>query len=401
MSRRNLERISLRSVCICLVLSCFVTGCTSCSKSAAPSGGEALTVPTSAGFRVELGPREVLLADGALGFHYFPDEAISILRREPELQLLLTAGDSSYLVEGHDLQHLERATQVLEPGPSGAFDNGYAGISGAYRHSDGRLYAFYHAEDHTDELPRQSLFYSGWYGSMGVALSTDEGHSFNKLGPALTSTKPDLNTIQGESTWGVAAPSVVLDKTGKHLFAYYGEHSPGKGRRGIVIAMARADVSTDAPTPDRWKKYYEGSFEEPGLAGRDTAILEIEPRDEAAYLQPHVVYSKEHDRYIMVLNVAWWHETFGDAKQTRSGIYVAFSEDGIEWSNPEPLLIDHSLPDFGKSLSWQATILWDKGESTEGWLAYSYSDSWGPGYGLGTPHSMVGRRIRFDPEPAQ
>jgi len=354
------------------------------------------TIETTVGVTLKLGPRQVLLADGALGLHYFPDEAIALLDRGPPLRLLVSAGDSSYLVEGRDFANLEHAVRVLGPGPKGSFDNGYAGTAGAYRDPKGKLYAFYHAEDHNQELPRQAWYYSGWYGSMGVAVSLDGGRSFRKLGPALMSAKPDLNTLEGESTWGVAAPSVVLDRSGNYLLAYYTEHSPGSGNRGVTIGMARADISRGEPVPGNWHKYYEGRFEEPGLGGRDTAILEIEPRDEAAYLQPHVVFSSDLDRYVMVLNVAWWRETFEETELSRSGIYVAFSEDSIAWSTPEPILIEHSLPAFGQPLAWQATIIWDEGSSTEGWLVYAYSERWGPGYFLGTPHHMVGRRIEFE-----
>ena len=74
----------------------------------------------------------------------------------------------------------------------------------------------------------------------------------------------------------------------------------------------------------------------------------------------------------------------------------AFSDDGIAWSEPEPLLIEHSLPAMGRPVAWQATILWDEDSSREGWLVYAYSKRWGPGYFLGTPHHMVGRRIGFE-----
>ncbi len=378
------------------LLLCFLgMGCSSASDERDRSTGGAKTVRTTAGVTVHLGPREVLLADNALGLRYFPDEAIALLDRGPPMRLLVSAGDSSYLVEGRDLENLEHASRVLTPGPEGTFDNGYAGTAGAYRDPSGKLYTFYHAEDHNEELPRQAWYYSGWYGSMGVAVSLDAGRSFRKLGPALRSAKPDLDALAGESTWGVAAPSVVVDRTGTYLFAYYTEHSPGSENRGVTIGMARSDISTGEPVPGRWQKYYDGNFGEPGLGGRDTAILEIEPRDEAAYLQPHVVFSAELDRYVMIVNVAWWRETWDNADLSRSGIYIAFSEDGIAWSTPEPLLIEHSLPAFGRSLAWQATIIWDEFSSTEGWLIYAYSESWGPGYFLGTPHYMVGRQIGF------
>lgn len=370
-------------------------GCSGADPDFAP-GGEALRVE-AAGVRVDLGPRQTLLESGALGLKYFPDEAVAIVGRSPTLRLLISAGDSSYVVEGLDITRLESSNLVLEPGAKGDFDSGYAGTSGVYRNAEGHLFAFYHAENHTDELPRQSWFYSGWYGAVGVAVSEDDGLTFRKLGPILMSVKPNPSEVGGESTWGVAAPGIVLDRSGDYLLAYYGEHSPGKGRRGINICMARADVSAGAPLPGRWMKYYEGRFEEPGISGRDTPILTAVDPIESALMQPHVVFSEAFDRYIMILSVAWWRETWGDAEQTRSGIHIAFSDDGIEWTDPVPLIIDHTLPALGKSISWQATILWDEGSSSEGWLVYSYSENWGPGGLLGTPHHMVGRRIALAP----
>ena len=95
--------------------------------------GEPRTIRAGEGIVVELGPREVLLGNGSLGLHYFPDESVALLERHPRLRLIVVAAETSYLVEGTDLRHLELATPVLGPGPPGSFDNGYAGIGGVYR----------------------------------------------------------------------------------------------------------------------------------------------------------------------------------------------------------------------------------------------------------------------------
>ena len=143
-----------------LVLCLLAAGCSYAPDSRARLTGEAKTVETAAGVTVRLGARQVLLADGALGLHYFPDETVALLERGPPIRLLVSAGDSSYLLEGTDLTNLQRASRVLVPGPAKSFDNGYAGTAGAYRDPDGRVFVFYHAEDHSEELPRQSPSYS-------------------------------------------------------------------------------------------------------------------------------------------------------------------------------------------------------------------------------------------------
>ncbi|MGH7820565.1 MAG: hypothetical protein ACREQ9_12390 [Candidatus Binatia bacterium] len=59
------------------------------------------------------------------------------------------------------------------------------------------------------------------------------------------------------------------------------------------------------------------------------------------------------------------------------------------------IVTDHSLPVVGKSLSWEATILWDRDSTSRGWLVYGYSECWGAPEQGGSPHYMVGRRIEL------
>jgi len=345
---------------------------------------------------VELGPREALLGNDALGLRYFPDESVVLLERHPRLRLIVVAANTSYLVEGSNLRNLEHATPVLGPGPPGSFDNGYAGIGGVYRRDDGALYAFYHAEDQED-MPSLPSHAPGFYASIGAAVSSDAGSTWEKLGPVITSAKPKSWSVRpNQGDKGAAVPSVVLDRDGTHLLAYYTEHS-GVDGRGPPICVARADLREGPPVPGRWRKYHAGRFDEPGLGGLDTPIL---PPTAG---QPHVVFSQTLDRFVMAMIGVWWREMHEDDTSARqplavplehSGIYIAFSRDGIAWSEPEPLFVDYSLPRLGKSLSWTPTLLWDEGSSTEGWLVYAHSPRWGHRFGE-QPHFMVGRRVRL------
>ena len=50
--------------------------------------------------------------------------------------------------------------------------------------------------------------------------------------------------------------------------------------------------------------------------------------------------------------------------------------------------MDFGVAQPGLSVSWQASVLWDAGSDTDGWLVYGYTPS------FGTPgHYLVGRRL--------
>jgi hypothetical protein len=73
---------------------------------------------------------------------------------------------------------------------------------------------------------------------------------------------------------------------------------------------------------------------------------------------------------------------------TTSGIYAAWSSDGVSWSALSRVIADQAVPQNGESLSWEASVLWDDDSGRTGWLVYGYTPSWGT-----TPHYLVGRRL--------
>ena len=357
---------------------------------------------------LEVGPQVKLLGDLELGITVFPDMAIAVMQQTPTLRLLLAATEegnpkhSSYLLEGAWFENLTSATKVLEVGASGEFDSGYAGISGAYKHSDGTWYAFYHGEDRENMPPIPIGGLEGYYGTIGAASSTDDGRTWEKLGPIITSNKPKgWTAYDGQFDSGAGIPGFVVSKNGDYLYAYYYEMSRVDGR-GAQTCLARSRISDGPPLPGTWEKYYNGTFGEPGLGGKDTPVMSGTVFAEDGFaLGAHPVYSKELDKYIMVVNIGFASELdFLGGKLSQSGIYFSFSDDAISWAKPEPLIIDHAVPQYGRSLSWEATIVWDEGSSTNGWLIYAYTPAWGAdrysGYSLSY---MVGRRVTASSSP--
>jgi hypothetical protein len=234
----------------------------------------------------------------------------------------------------------------------------------------------------------------GFYASVGAAVSSDDGASWTKLGPVLTSSLDKDWPSSGEPRsydQGVCGPGAVVDRNGRYLLLYYTDNSRLDGR-SVQISVARADLRQGPPVPEAFKKYYWGKFSEPGLRGRESPI----PARKAYQLNPvrsygHPVWSEFLERYVMVLNVAWWDPLLDDLSRDKSGIFVAFSEDGIYWSEPRPLVQDYCYFVNGRSFSYMGSILFDDATGKSGWLVYGHSDAWGD-----PTHFLVGQRIAFE-----
>lgn len=369
----------------CLALSCTSPAIREVPKADPTAPGASII--TADDISIVLSRQVTILDYNALGLRYFPDTAVTVLRRSPTFQMLLTAGTSSFLVEGNDLMRLTRAREVLTPGSSGSFDNGYAGISGAARVND-RLYAIYSAEDH-EGLPKiRDTPIPGYYGSIALAESKDEGQTWSKLGRIITSAYPkNSGLLFGKAVQGVGEPGLVVESTGHYLYLYYTQH-----HRRRQICLARADLREGPPLPGRWRKYWGEDFSQPGLGGLESPIISVAS---GGALFPHPTYSVVLNRYLIVFNV----DRLNDPNS--SGIYVAHSKDGLRWSEPSRLVQGNSIPRMGEPLFWMGTILWDDEGGRDGWLVYAYSERWGNNpWGKdqyrGIPHYMVGRRILFE-----
>ncbi len=347
-------------------------------------------IPVNEQFPLTVGNREILLANGQLGLSYFPDMSMPVIARGQNLRMFTAAGNRSYLLQGPDIQNLNSATLVLGAGGAGSYDNGGAWICGHHWANDGSLYVFYHAEDQ-ENMPPIPGGIPGFYASIAAAVSTDGGITFTKLGRVITSSLPkDTN---GSPAQGAGECSVLAGPTGRYLYMYYTDHSNLNGR-GVQIALARADLSQGTPTGSAWQKYYQGSFSQPGLGGLETPLVTA-PGGAGDAINPHVTYSVHLKRFVMTYGVNDWTEYY-KSFAADSGVYLAYSADGIHWSNHTNVVPAWSIPLQGRQIATHPSIIWDTGNGAlgSGWLVYGYSPNWGSGGGQ-TPHHMAGQRITF------
>jgi len=246
----------------CTRLTLSVLFCLTCSAAAA----------TAEELKTTLGKQQTIMRSGQHGFNYFPDEPVSVISERP-LRFLMVVGNQTFLMEGRSFATAQPVRVVLGPSNKpGAYDEQYAGISSVYLDRRRReILGFFHAEKPTGGKNQEGTF--RFYATIALAVSRDGGANFTKVGPILTGLPEDPHwkgTAQGN-----ADVSVTVDDTGKWLYAYYTEHSrrdPANGRqRSVITCMARSAVS-DGGRPGTWKKYYNGSFSEPGLGGRDSEV---------------------------------------------------------------------------------------------------------------------------------
>jgi hypothetical protein len=112
---------------------------------------------------------------------------------------------------------------------------------------------------------------------------------------------------------------------------------------------------------------------------------------------PQVTFVPGLHRYVMVFSTIVYRELGPGMQARQSGIYIAYSQDGIRWSIPTHLIRIHSVPEgLGTEIGWHPALLLSavEGGSAKGWLYYSYSESWGHKAPL-KPHYLVGQPITF------
>ena len=186
-------------------------------SEAIESGTPIPDVMLADGTHLSVGPQEVLVGDKEFGLRSLASYGIAVIENRPGyIRFLASAGFSSYLLEGTDIRHLNAVPRlVFGPGDPGEFDNGGAQVFAAARMGS-RLFAFYQAEDLEDLPPDTPLGVSGFFLSIGVAESDDDGKTWVKMGQIIRSEKPKewaFDPHQGGRGIGLAGG--VADKNGK------------------------------------------------------------------------------------------------------------------------------------------------------------------------------------------
>lgn len=277
-----------------------------------------------------------------IGLRGWPDSNISSFFLKPSYYLSASnANDgSTEIISTATLNSLSTAHRVtrisaLARGKRGAFDHDYAGGGTVYYdHSSGILIQLYHGE----------FWYGGGsvpslpaYSSLGLAVSTDMGRSWWKLGEVISASARREHHCQVD----IGNGSLGLRPDG-FLYSYYSDMSAPCGAVEIGLARARLSDIVEAAknrskplNPGRlFMKYYNGAFNQPGVidpakpalgGGLFTPMFSY---PEGGWpTMSSVAYDIAIHRYVMAY-VAGWDQN------RESGIALRLSEDGLHWSSP-------------------------------------------------------------------
>lgn len=213
------------------------------------------------------------------------------------------------------------ATNIAR-GASGSFDQNYAGGGALYFDAKSNLLLqLYHGEywySPTSGTP----FYAG----LGLAYSADHGTTWHKLGQVIAPQTARANNCQID-----VGPGTLVSKGDGYLYVYYNDM--GTNCSGFQMATARAPLSAliaaaqaGAPFTSGagtvFKKYYNGSFSQPGVTDLANpqngggAFSTIFPCSGTCW-DPNVAYVSTINQYAMVYDNGW------------NSINITFSQDGI------------------------------------------------------------------------
>ncbi len=340
--------------------------------------------------KATVGEHRVVFPAGYHGLNYFPDEPIAILSTKP-FRFLLVA-DGTYLMEGRTLDTAVPVRKVLAPGPKTSFDNGYTGITSTYFDKKTKtLLGFYHAEDHVG-MPKvpYNPDIQGAYWSVGLVISKDHGNSFQRAGQILRSSVTKQQVTREHQ--GVGDVCVIPDATNTYLYAYYTDLTMRKDDLTARIGLARCRIA-DGARPGSWFNYYKGEFNEKGLGGQQSAVVNPPAAFPSEVINPHVTYIPEWKKYVMVCNVVSYADS-DKQKAEKGGIFLCHSEDGIKWTEPKVVLIGQPIPYKDREYISHPRLFIEKASSdkAEGWLLYCYSPRWGT-QAPREPHHLARRPI--------
>lgn len=352
---------------------------------------------------VTIGARATVIgAKAVAGLEQFPEAPISIVETAPELKVVISAGTKTLLCKGATMQTLKPAGVALAPSGAG-IDVMAAHITGTWKDpASGDIYGIFKGWD-PNGVPRipgaDTLTYPGRYWTIGLVKSTDGGTTFQKLGPILNSPK----NASGAALQGDGHGTVLLDKDKQYNLLYYTDWHGNDALRGVQICLARSPAAQKG-APGSWTKYRDGAFNVAGLSAGDslygtgpTPVIDGSGVfGDAMY--PHVVWSEKARHYIMVYSLHQYFEPESTDPVEVSGIYMAFSTDGINWTGHKHLVKAIAVDWPGKEVALYPTLVLDEAGSTaslKATLYYGYAkEMW-----TGTTQYLVSHSLDVGPLP--
>lgn len=126
------------------------------------------------------------------------------------------------------------------------------------------------------------------YDSVDRAISTDQGKTWAITGHVLTSpfstTRNDTTAFPNDTYYyGDGDQRLFVDVASGYFYVYYGQDVIDKTGGGILKEehVARAPISDKMATG--WEKWYEGSWSQPGVGGKESNLVPVVSSTDTGY----------------------------------------------------------------------------------------------------------------------
>ena len=401
----------------------------SLSISLANCGGKRTTTPAPGVFALQLLPANPLLTAAqrtALGFKYGPpDGTLGVLLNNGTYSFFAAAYGGPSCSGTPGVQGTYRlggtftaitgaygCTALLRDGgdPNGyTFDIDYAGggpvLPVTSSSGQAGVLHIYHGEFHGGTCGMGTCTYA----SLGMALSTDGGASFQKLGEIVqpyATRNAQIN--EGKFTEIGGGTLVLADANGNHianligaapssvyLYVFYYDEDPTAAPpcgNGPCLAVARAQLSavltaafagnTDA-FPKLFSKYFNNGWTEPGTSGDPNAATNaghFTPVVAAPGAFPSVIYDDVTQQYLLAY-----------AASNHTSITLQHGSNLLSWSGP---ISTGVITDGTNSVLYPTLVGEGNDPSTSSgqpWLFYLDATAW-PDW---TTATIVNRRVQL------
>lgn len=192
--------------------------------------------------------------------------------------------------------------------------------------STGMLYGWYHMEPEDLACLTAPI--------IGAAISEDNGLTWSDMGSVIENRYPiDCDTSGEFFAGGNGDFTVVLDPEQQYFSFLYSNYAGPMAEQGIAIARG---AFAGRGQPGTVFKYFQGSWDEPGLGGRVTPLLPTATGWRAPHVEAFWGPSVHWNQYLRAC-VALLNRVEGTDWRQR-GVYLAVSGDLVHWSVPQKIL---------------------------------------------------------------
>jgi hypothetical protein len=193
--------------------------------------------------------------------------------------------------------------------------------------------------------PATALLY-GWYHFepadlgcqtapiIGAAVSYDNGITWEDRGFVIDSAYSiDCDYNNGYFTGGTGDFSVIVGPNNLFFYFLFSNYAGPLEEQGIAVARG---LVADKGRPETVFKFYNGSWTEPAMGGRATALFPSSTGWKGPFVEafwgPSVHWNSYLQSYVALLN-----HTEGE-NWMQEGIYITFSQDLLKWTAPRKIL---------------------------------------------------------------